>query len=119
MAEDVLADLVNDYFVRRPISNEDDDRESSDDEDIDSVVDIESVVDNGTGDNTDSSDDDAATADRPGMFLADEIMPRDRGDAPEKKFTPKCKCKLPNGQPCHTRYAPGELADIRLQYLTS
>ena len=117
-SEDVLADLVNDYFVRRPISNEDDDRESSDDEDVDSVVDIESVVDNGAGDNTDSSDDDAATADRPGMVLADEIMPRDRGDAPEKKFTPKCKCKLHNGQPCHTRYAPGELADIRLQYLT-
>ena len=44
-SEDVLADLVNDYFVRRPISNEDDDRESSDNEDIDSVVDIESVVD--------------------------------------------------------------------------
>ena len=37
--EDVLTDLVNDYFVTRPISNSNDDTESSDDDvDIDPDV---------------------------------------------------------------------------------
>ena len=84
----------------------------NDDNDTDSVVDIESIVDNRAGSN--SFGDGAATADRPGMFLADEIMARDCGDAPETDFTQKCKCKLHNAQLCHTRYAPGELGDIQL-----
>ena len=111
-SEDVLTDLVNDYFVTRPISNSNDDTESSDD-DVDIDPDVHTAGD------SDNSDDDAATADRPAVFLADEIMPRDRGDVPEtvQDVTIKCSCKLNDGQPCHTRYAPGELADIQLQYL--
>ena len=31
--------------------------------------------------------------------------------------TIKCSCKLNDGQPCHIRYVPGELADIQLPYL--
>ena len=111
-SEDVLTNLMNDYFVMRPISNSDDDTELSDDD-----VDINPDVD--TAGNSDSSDDDGTTADCPAMFLADEIMPRDRGDVPEtvQDVTIKCSCKLNNGQPCHARYAPSELADIHLQYL--
>ena len=88
-SEDMLTALVNDYFVTRPISKSNDDTESSDDD-----VDIDPNVH--TAGDSDSSDDDATTADRPVVFLADDIMPRDRGDVPEtvQDVTIKCSCKL-------------------------
>ena len=119
-SDDVLTSLVTDYFVTRQIGNTDDesDSDSSDDVDIDPpVVDIVAGV---TEVNNDTGSSDGA--DRSGVFLADEIMHRDRGnvsdsDDSNEEVVFKCSCKLNDGQPCHTRYELDELAMIRLQYL--
>ena len=53
--------------------------------------------------------------------LAGIVVPWDHaGDGPEtvSDFRITCSCKLNDGQPCHTRYSPEELADVRLQYFS-
>ena len=117
-SDDVLTSLVTDYLVTRQIGNTESESDSSDDVDIDPlVVDIVAGVAEVNND-SDSSD----GAYRSGVFLADEIMPCDRGsvsdsDDSDEEVVFKCSCKLNDGQPCHTRYEPDELAMIRLHYL--
>ena len=129
-SDDVLSELVNDYFVTRPITNDDDDSDLSETELTEEESDPEgsgparpgpggdSVTDTDSASVTTDDDDGAAFA---GAIenLADEIMPRDNGDTteaePECQLT--CKCKLYDGQPCHGRFSVDELANVRLQFL--
>ena len=127
-SDDVLSELVNDYFVTRPITNDDSDlseteltEEESDPEGSgparpgpggDSVTDTDSAT-------VTTDDDDGAAFAGAIENLADEIMPRGNGDTteaePECQLT--CKCKLYDGQPCHGRFLVDELANVRLQFL--
>ena len=115
-SDDVLTSLVTDYFVTRGNTDDESESDSGDDVDIDlPVVDIVAGVAEVNND-TDSSD----GADSSGVFLADEIMPRDHGyvsdsDYSDEEVVLKCSCKLNDGQSCHTRYKLDELAMIRLQ----
>ena len=124
-SDDVLSELVNDYFVTRPITNDDDDSDLSETELTEEESDPEGsgparpgVTDTDSATVTTDDDDGAAFA---GAIenLADEIMPRGNGDTtetePECQLT--CKCKLYDGQPCHGRFSVDELANVRLQFL--
>ena len=122
-SDDVLSELVNDYFVTPPITNDDDDSDLSETGLTEEESDPEgsgparpgpggdSVTDTASATVTTDDDDGAAFA---GAIenMADEIMPRGNGDTtetePECQLT--CKCKLYDGQPCHGRFSVDGLA---------
>ena len=119
-SDDGLTSLVADYFVTRQIGNTDDDSESDSSDDVDIDPPVVNIVGGEVNSDSDSSASDGA--DRSVVFLADEVMPRDRGkgsdsDNSDVEIVFKFRCKLNDGQPCHTRYELDELAMIRLQYL--
>ena len=96
-SKDVLCELVNDYFITRPIASGEDDSDLSETKLSCDEVESEGAIEH----------------------LADVIMPHGNGDAveTEPEFQLNCSCKLSNGQPCHGRYATDEIADVRLQFL--
>ena len=115
---DIISDLVNDDFITRLIGNDEsvfDLYESSDDDcECDPELDLGEEVNRSV--NGDSVGVDPATCMDGLEHLADIIIPRDHaGDVPEtvSDFLVTCSCKLNDGQPCHPRYSPEELADVR------
>ena len=110
---DIISDLVNVYFITRPIGND----ESDSDPELDLVLDEEV---NGSV-NSDSVVVDLATCVEGLEHLAYIIIPLVHTcDGPKSvsEFLVTCSCKLNGGQPCHTRYSTEELADVTLQYLS-
>ena len=120
---DTISDLVNDYFSTRPIGNDESDSDlcESSDDDCECDPELNLFLDeeaNGSV-NDDSVGVDLTTCVEGLEHLADFVMPRDpAGVDPEtvSVFLVTCSCKLNDGQPCHTRYPPEELSDVRLQY---
>ena len=118
-----ISDLVNDYFIARPIGNDESDSDlcESSDDDFECDPELDLFLDeaaNGSV-NDDSVGVDLTTCVEGLEYLADFIMPRDPAvDDPEtvSVFLVTCSCKLNDGQPCHNRYPPEELSDVRLQY---
>ena len=122
---DNISDLVNDYFITRPIGNDESDSDlcESSDNDCECDPELDLVLDeevNGSVNGASGGVDTATCGD--GLeHLADIIVTWDHaGDGPEtvSDFRVTCSCKLIDGQPCHTRYTPEELADVRLQYFS-
>ena len=102
-----LREVANDYFVPRPIGDdESDDSVSVSDSDDDSLRLRLSVSDSSSDSGDDVSD-----------AIADVVMPRGHGQERDADTPLTCKCKLNEGQPCHTRYEDGVLADVRMQFL--
>ena len=110
---DTISDLVNDYFITRPIGNDESDSDlcESSDDDYECDMELDLFLDekaNGSV-NDDSVGVDLTTCVEGLEHLADFVMPRDpAGDDPEtvSVFLVTYSCKLNDGQPCHTRYPP-------------